>query len=350
MPILDGWRAVAIILVLAFHGLYNSTIFPTSPVHIIAELSGRLGAMGVLIFFCISGYLITTKLLQESRSTGKFSIRNFYIKRSFRILPPLAVYLFTLIILSEIGILSLQAGDWAAPFFLANYIHGSWYTSHFWSLSVEEHFYLFWPACTLIAGFRKSIWVGLTVVIAVAIWRSWELRFLIAHGYQSHVAFTLQHTDMRLDYIMMGCVSALAFNFHPRVGAFVAKLGSPLGLLCLLIALTITTLHLPFDVRSLQATILTLMVCGTSLSNSPLLNKLLANPMMLFIGRISYSVYIWQQLFLGRSSNPMISSPRALPVKYVLVIAVACASYYLVEKPFIRYGRSLLTRNQRSVS
>ncbi len=348
VPILDGWRAVAIMIVLAFHGFYNTALPQHSVLHPIADLAGRVGAMGVLIFFGISGYLITMKLLQEARATGAFSMRNFYIKRVFRILPPLAAYLLVLSILYLAGVVPLRINDWSAPFFLANYFQGSWYTSHFWSLSVEEHFYFVWPACILVAGFRKSLWIGIAVAVIVGFWRSWQIGIRTMHG--DPVAATLQHTDMRLDYIMMGCIAALALNYYPKLGVAFRYIGSTLGLLVMSIALYMSTLHLPFDVRSLQAVILTLMVCSTTVAKSPLLSLLLANPVLLFIGRISYSVYVWQQLFLGPSKNVMISSPYALPIKYALVLATACASYYGVEKPFIRYGRRLIVKTRPAIA
>ena len=342
IPVLDGWRAVAILLVLLFHGLYNSDTGGGRYIRAFSLFAGRTGALGVLIFFCISGYLITQKMLSESSTTGAFSLRDFYIKRVFRIVPPLAVYLAVLVILFAAGVLSLQIGDWSAPMFITNYYPGSWYTSHFWSLSVEEHFYLFWPFCIIVAGWRRAMWIGIAIIVAVGVWRPWELK----HVASVHV---LQHTDMRLDYIMMGCVVALLLEFYPVMDGMLRALGSTLGLLCLFALLVVTTLHLPFEVRSLQAVILTLLVCSSANGNSRLLNLLIANPVMLFIGRISYSLYIWQQLFLGPSTHPIFRSPAALILKFPIVLLVACLSFYFVERPLIRYGRRFIKKQQNTL-
>ena len=345
IPMLDGWRAVAISLVLLFHGFLNSNITGLPRLNAIATLSGRTGALGVLVFFAISGYLITTRLLVESRRRGGVSLRAFYIKRAFRILPPLAVYLLTLCGLSLVGALSLEKGDLAAPVFLANYIGGSWYTSHFWSLSVEEHFYLFWPLCVLLAGWRRAMWVGVALIAMVGVWRPWRL----AHLTGASKARALQHSDMRLDYIMMGCVVALLIEFYPAISTWLARLGSSVGLALLLGTLVLSTHPFAIDLRSVQAVILTSMICASSIASPRWLRMLLTNEVVLFLGKISYSLYIWQQLFLGPSRHPAVESPLALPLKFAASALAAYLSYRWVERPFIRYGREILNRQTASL-
>ncbi len=343
IPILDGWRAVAILLVLLFHGLLNSDLSGSPRLDALSRYAGKSGTLGVLIFFCISGYLITQKLRSESRARGTFSARDFYIKRVFRILPPLAVYLLVLVALFAAGVITLRRGDWAAPIFLTNYItwSSSWYTTHFWSLSVEEHFYLFWPACAILAGWRRALGVGVLVIAVVGIWRPWELHHILDPVLRARA---LQRTDMRLDYIMMGCVVALAIEFYPWTAGMLRRLGGTLGLGLLLLALIVSTRPAWLDLRSFQAAILTLMVCGSSVRNARLPSLLLANPVALYIGRLSYSLYIWQQIILSPSNHALIRSPQALPIKYALVFGVASLSYYLVERPSIALGRDLLQR------
>ncbi len=338
IPILDGWRAVAILLVLLFHGLYNSDTSGNSRLSAMAVIAGRTGALGVLVFFCISGYLITQRLLAESRLTGSFSLRSFYIKRAFRILPPLAVYLIVAVALYLTGVIALRGGDWSAPFFLANYYKGSWYTSHFWSLSVEEHFYLFWPICAILVGWRRAMGVGLALILVVALWRPWELHHVASP------AGTLQHTDMRIDYIMMGAVVALATEFYPWAVNILKLLGSALGLTVLFLLLLASTRPAPVDLRSVQAILLTLIVCASTVADAPLVRFLLTNRPMLFLGKMSYSLYVWQQLFLGRSASNFWDSASLLPLKYAAALLTAYVSYQFVERPFIRYGRTILAR------
>ncbi len=341
VPILDGWRGIAIILVLLFHGFLNSDVIGNRALQKLAILSGRTGALGVLIFFCISGYLITIRLLVEFHSKGRVSLRAFYIKRVFRILPPLVAYLLVLVLLSALGIITLRSQDWAATVFLSNYILGSWYTSHFWSLSVEEHFYLFWPFCVVLAGWRRSFWMGIALVVAVGIWRPWELRHVASQ------ARALQHTDMRLDYIMLGCIIAIGSEFYSTVPKVLRGLGSTLGLAALFLLLIVTNLKSSIDLRSVQAVTLALMVCGSAARDAPVPRALLANRPILFIGKVSYSLYVWQQIFLARMNYQALRSLYALPFKWSLAFAFAVLSYRYVERPFIQYGRELLVQGRQ---
>lgn len=340
IPILDGWRAVAIFLVLMFHGLLHVNSGGSARLQKLIDLSGRTGALGVLVFFCISGYLITQRLVAESRDTGRFSARSFYIKRVFRILPPLALYLLCIGTLALLGIIRLVPRDWSAVCFLANYLQGSWYTTHFWSLSVEEHFYLFWPFCILLFGWRRAMWIGVALIVAVAAWRPWELQ----HHFGAERAAYLQHTDMRLDYIMMGSVLALALRFYPSLTGLLRRLGSNLGFLLLLVLFALSTRTAVVDLRSIQAILLTLLVCSSAIADASLPRALLANPAVLWLGKISYSLYVWQQLFLAPSDNSFWSSLPALPLRYLAALVAAYLSFQLVERPFIRYGRTLLRR------
>jgi peptidoglycan/LPS O-acetylase OafA/YrhL len=341
IPVLDGWRAIAILMVLLFHGLYNSDSTGHTQIQMVSPIVGRLGALGVLVFFSISGYLITQRLLVESSATGLFSIRTFYIKRAFRILPPLAAYLLIVFALFAAGLITLVQRDWSAVVFLTNYIHGSWYTSHFWSLSVEEHFYLFWPACALLLGWRKSMWVGIAIICCVAVWRPWLLH---QASNASDTAGLLQRTDMRIDYIMMGAVMALLIHFYPSLIPVLRTFGSAHGLLSLIVLLLLSTRKAPFDMRSVQAILLTLMVCASTLADSKFSRLLLSNRPMLFLGKVSYSLYIWQQLFLAPTASPRWNSLSLLPLKYLAVLATAYTSYRFMERPFIRYGRTFVTR------
>jgi peptidoglycan/LPS O-acetylase OafA/YrhL len=340
IPMLDGWRAVAILLVLLFHGMYNSDLAGHPWLTGLAVMAGRTGALGVLVFFCISGYLITKRLLLESRLLGMFSIRSFYIKRAFRILPPLAVYLFVAVALYFGGIIALRSGDWSALVFLSNYYKGSWYTSHFWSLSVEEHFYLFWPICAVALGWRRAMWVGVALICAVAVWRPWRLQHVISQ------AGTLRHTDMRIDYILMGAVVALATEFYPWTITVLKWLGRSSGLTVLFLLLLVSTRSTSLDTRTVQAVLLTLIVCASTVANAPLARLVLTNRPVLFLGKVSYSLYVWQQLFLGRTGSTFWDSPYMLPTKYVGALLTAWASYRFVEKPFIRYGRNVIARKK----
>ncbi len=92
----------------------------------------------------------------------------------------------------------------------------------------------------------------------------------------------------------------------------------------------------------MQALLLTLLVCSSAIADASLARALLSNPLVLWLGKISYSLYVWQQLFLAPTDNPFWSSLGALPLRYLGALLAAYLSFQLVERPFIRYGRSLL--------
>src|ERR1700737_1886195 len=148
LPTLDGWRAIAIFSVMLSH----------DRLHHFGPLSTQgfqdPGALGVDIFFAISGILICSRLLTEEHSQGFISRRNFYVRRAFRILPPAAVFLAMLLLLKVTVHFPVALPEvLASLFFVRNYastfLHFQtiypFYTSHFWSLAIEENFYLLLP-------------------------------------------------------------------------------------------------------------------------------------------------------------------------------------------------------------
>lgn len=208
IPSLDGIRAVSVLLVLFPHAGYG---------HIVP------GGLGVTIFFFLSGYLITTLMLGEHNRTGEISILNFYIRRAFRLLPPLFITLAIAYALTWSGNLrggiSLN-GFLAQVFYFANY-YALFFdpgntipagTGVLWSLAVEEHFYIFYPALmVLLLGLpleRRSIAILFAVTcVAVLAWRFHLIQapgFLMERNYSG--------SDTRIDSILYGCILALAFN------------------------------------------------------------------------------------------------------------------------------------------
>jgi peptidoglycan/LPS O-acetylase OafA/YrhL len=347
LPALDGWRAVAILLVLLFHGLFNSDLGNRHWLVRLEEISARTGAMGVLIFFAISGYIITSRLYAESGGQ-RISLRVFYTKRAFRILPPMVVYLLVLVMLFLVHAITLERADWFAPVFLNNYFPASDFTRHFWSLSVEEHFYFFWPLCIVLAGWRRALWVGVGIVAAVAVWRPWELaRLTVGPSDPAYAVMhgdLLAHTDMRMDYIMMGCILALALTFYPWATRLLQAAGSGFGLLVLLVLMLVSTHSFVVDTRSIQAVLIAVAVVGSVKTKSWFSTRVLGNRYMLFLGKLSYSLYLWQQLFLVRSDYAWLRSPLALPLKFAVALGAAYLSYRFVERPMIRRGQVLIAR------
>ncbi len=200
MPTLDGWRAVAILAVLCCHAGW-----PTAAI-------APYGAMGVSIFFALSGFLITRRLMDE----GRIDLASFYRRRAFRILPPIIAYLAVLWMLGFRGQLL------ASLLFVRNYITPTapqaWYTGHFWSLAIEEHFYLLWPASLYVAGFRRARWIAPALALMVAGWRAADLHYNWIGRLDPALRGSLARTDYRLGTLLFGCAIALVWD-DPRVRA-----------------------------------------------------------------------------------------------------------------------------------
>src|SRR5215471_5068557 len=149
IPSLDGIRAVSILMVLMSHfGL--SLHYP----HNLWALANCYGKVGLRIFYVLSGFLITHLLLRERDKAGRISLKNFYLRRAYRILP--AAYLY-MIVVTALFHADFQAKDIVLAFtYLSSY---STYIphslSHLWSLSVEEQFYVVWPAAMAAAAIRE---------------------------------------------------------------------------------------------------------------------------------------------------------------------------------------------------
>lgn len=340
IPTLDGLRAVAIAIVVADHAHHEGKI-------------ALLGSMGVLLFFALSGYLITTRLLAEHAKTGTVSLRNFYLRRAFRILPPAVMYLAVLSVLVALGVAvcstSMIAG---ALFFYANYLNPvgdlGWRAGHFWSLSVEEHFYLLWPLMLITWGVTRGWRTALYVVGAVIVWRVIDHHYHILEAvfHNPNLHWNFAGTDANADALLWGCALAFfKFELKPFM-SMVMAIGS-----AVLLALMVMNVRLPFPPHNadflitMQHFLPAVVLAAIVSCPSSILGRFLELPAMRFIGHLSYSLYIWQQLFLGGPG-------KTLPPVLGVAAAFACAylSYRYVEQPCIALGKRVILRNRSIVT
>ena len=334
MPTLDGWRAISIILVLFNHSNVSVTIPWIGP--FLEQLSVH-GSSGVWIFFAISGVLICGRMLQEEQKHCRISLRNFYIRRAFRILPPAMLFLLTLAILSPIlGTTRLEL--FSSLFFFRNYVLTGlgathWFTGHFWSLAVEEHFYLLLPGIMVFFP-KRRVWVLGGLTCSVIAWRWWEHRVGNDVGYR---------TDLVIDALLISALFAIAAN-NDRCAAYLRRFLAPLSS-AVLLAMYVALLYIkvPFHLV-LQSMILPLVLLGTSQHPGNLIGRFLESALLRWIGRLSYSLYLWQELFFcGRELH----SPLPLgvleqwPLKIVGLFGCACISYYALERPMMRLGHRI---------
>lgn len=342
LPTLDGWRAIAILGVLVSHAS-DQLVGPhgRQPDARLYAFT-QLGALGVDVFFGISGFLITMRLLAEFDARGSLDLRSFYVRRIFRIVPPYVAYLAGATLLA----VTPGPGGWAREvascllFFRNYYPGGGWFTAHFWSLAIEEHFYLLWPVFLAVVAARRLTWAVVFIALAIGGWRTADDHFQILSPLSSGVAF-LQRTDIRLDALLMGCVGALIFTRY-RDGC--VRLLHPGTWTALVLAFVVCVTARPPLSLTLTAIIVPLLLMGTVGRPGTWIGRLLESAIASWIGRVSYSLYLWQQLFLiPGDALPLsrIAPVQMLPLNLLAVFACAAGSYYAIERPLIAAGHRL---------
>jgi peptidoglycan/LPS O-acetylase OafA/YrhL len=333
IPTLDGWRALAILLVLFEHASY----FTFRPVG-----WTQIGTHGVEVFFVLSGYLITGKLLEDG------SLRKFYTRRAFRILPVLFSYLgvaaLTGFVFHRIPVYGSEFA--ASASFVRNYFiypglresGGGWFTAHLWSLSIEEQFYLLWPLLLIKIG--KGNTRG-RFFSAVSFWAFWYFIFRLVQ-----VGRRLQlggwHWMPHLDYtgLVAGCILRIAFSHPPTAAVLQKVLRGRSTFVVLAVLAYIAISHA--QVSKYAPWICAAAVCATLVEPNGLAGRILEVAALRWIGRLSYSLYVWQQLFLGFgvALRPF-GILSVFPINLCALFVVACVSYYAMEKPLMRLGHQL---------
>jgi peptidoglycan/LPS O-acetylase OafA/YrhL len=345
-PALDGIRAVAIVLVLLHHTgaflvpRWQSSFFPG-------------GFLGVDVFLVLSGFLITTLLL-ERRERERRPIATFYLRRVLRLFPALiallvANLLYALVTghgvgdaLRSVVVVGVYMTNWAA---LAG-ISISPYVTHLWSLAIEEQFYLVWPpilygALRLGQSRWRLVWLAGGIALLSAVWR--------LALYQSGDPWLRVYirTDARADALAIGCLLALLpwAALWQRLPAAVRALAGPVSLAVIVAAAAGVQPYAPvlyrggFTVIAVFAAVL----IASALGSEGWLNRVLASRPAVIVGRLSYSLYLWhfgifQIVAAHTASWP--SLPR-VALAWALSFLFAGASYRFVELPALRLKRHL---------
>jgi peptidoglycan/LPS O-acetylase OafA/YrhL len=351
IPSLDGIRACAVMLVFASHALAQASLTGVLP-----------GEFGVTTFFFLSGYLITTLLRLEHEQTGAISFRAFYLRRVLRIFPPFYLALVVATVLWFVGGLPkgppFELGGVAAQaLFLTNYYiiqHGWWTglapgTWIFWSLAVEEHFYLGFPLLYLVLlrfvrgrGRQALILAGLCAVVL-----AWRLLLVLALGAGKDRTYVA--TDTRIDSILFGCILGVFANpvlDRTRIDAGIWKFVLvPLALVGLLVSFVIRD---PWFQQTVAYTLqgICLFPLFIAAVRFPLWGpfEILNLAPVRFIGVVSYSIYLVHPSVLygvaqwtGAFLPPLAQGAIAL----ALTIAIAYGISVAIERPAARLRRRL---------
>jgi peptidoglycan/LPS O-acetylase OafA/YrhL len=353
LPSLDGLRALSIGLVVIGHEMATIPQLP-SWLNTVAPVLSNAG-LGVSFFFVISGYLITHLLLRELTATGTISFYNFYVRRVTRIFPAFYTYLAILGALVECGYVHVRAADFvAAGCFLWNYLPmtSAWWLGHTWSLSVEEQFYLLWPLTLFVLGPRRAVWLAILIIALEPGIRT--ASYFLWPSYRGRIPIML-HT--RADVLMFGCILALLDEcvFLQTILDHLARPAIMTAICSYLFVIDpMVTAHyrgaylLPIGF-SLQSAAIASIVATLKRYPESRVGRVFNFWPVVWFGLISYSVYLWQQMFLT-SQNRTITG--GFPLNVLVTTMVAAASYYWIEKPILRvrprFLRSPAGKFQRS--
>jgi peptidoglycan/LPS O-acetylase OafA/YrhL len=332
IPTLDGLRAVSILAVLVGHAA-GTAGFPSQATAVIANPFVDIAYLGVRVFFVISGFLITGILMNEHRRSGGISLRRFYLRRTIRIFPAYYTFIVGVVVLSIVGLAHVTTSDIIrAVTYTINYDNGrSWDVGHLWSLAVEEQFYLLWPLTLALVGLRRGVNVALAVILLAPVIRTFE--FLALPDARPLIGNTFETTA---DAIAMGCVLALMLDRLVLRAWFRRVIESRWMIPALLVVGLVLNVRTNTGVVigvTLTNLAVALVVARCVLRPNGLAGRFLQLRPLVVIGVLSYSIYLWQQLFLDRTAPAVITT---FPLNLGLVAVAAVASYTLIERPWLR--------------
>lgn len=341
----DGIRGISIIFVLLTHlGLYSflpDNIFMKKHIYMLIS-----GTTGVTIFFALSGFLITRILLIEKSKVGTINLLLFYKKRFLRLLPPLVIFYTAIAFLMFFGkIHTTVIGFLFSIFYLYNFVPNEFYTGelgHTWSLAVEEQFYFTWPFVILLFSKKKTIKIGLLLILIsilfVFLLNNWEYKDSI---YLNNLFKVNRWFFPAVAPIITGSIaSIIIFSLNNKVSKRILNIMVIVGLILYLSPLVYISKYYQISVIIQAIGISSLLVWVFCNQNSFVVNKVLSNRVLSFIGVISYGIYVYQGLFLrtGPSGNLNV---QQFPLNIILVFVVSILSYYLLEKPVLKYKKRL---------
>ena len=384
MPALDGLRGLAIVMVMLHHFLAVYTSHDTLVRRLISN-AGKFGACGVDLFFVLSGFLITGILYDAKGSKHYF--RNFYARRSLRIFPLYYGVLLVIFVVIPLvrpftdpaaqAVASRQGWLWTyCPNFLISWLNdwpfeGGWLRlNHFWSLAVEEHFYLMWPAVVFVFARRGLLriaggCVAVGLLVKAALWSTGHYG-TYAPNEQAIYTFTFS----RIDVLAAGCF--LAIFARGGAGCWLklkraSVIGLPLFGVLLIACLRINPEMTGAVTGTLGFTIFagffaSLLVLSLATDSRSIWGRFLHSRTMIFFGKYSYGLYVFNSvlgLFFEKMRDRFISrhvhSYMLSMVIYIIAagsitVAAAYLSWHVYEKHFLKLKRFFTARNSRPVA
>jgi peptidoglycan/LPS O-acetylase OafA/YrhL len=358
LPSLDGWRALSIVLVLGAHTALT-TGFPQrleGPFHHLFD-----GHMGVRFFFVVSGLLITWLMLGEERKTQKVNLRNFYARRALRILPVYFAFLIVAGIIQYFTTCDHDFTTWIANLTFTRdfFPGGNTLSNHFWSLAVEEQFYLLWPFLFvwLAPAVRTRIMPFLVVAaILVAFLNRCLWKFLLSDAPLWGNLFHEWSFFNNVDSLAIGCMAAIWLAADQRgLRSLLTSRPRRVVLVGVLMLMEPYVMHWLTDRawmppvlksvgwafwcglgRTFQSAGFVMLALQSIMLPSWGLYRCLNWRPVASLGVLSYSIYVWQNIFCAKPAKFGLTDPwwMTYPLWLVPAFAAAILSYHFLEKPF----------------
>jgi peptidoglycan/LPS O-acetylase OafA/YrhL len=341
IPSLDGIRAISILMVCYGH-LSGTRHFPVS-ITAYGRWCGDVAHLGVLVFFVISGFLITSLLMSEREMTGAISLKRFYLRRIVRIFPAFYAFVLVMAIATLSGVVHLTGRDFAyALTYTVNVEpNRSLQIGHLWSLSVEEQFYLLWPLTLLALRERRALIVAVAAIFLAPWVRVAILEWIFRVDPHSLNGMLTSFPAM-CDYLAAGCALALLRPWLLTRPWYLQLTASPwLALAIPLVLLINRAGSHPVAIlvgSPLMNVCIALLIESSTRHASSWAGRFLNWKPVAFLGVLSYSLYLWQSPFLDHRSSAWMS---AFPQNLMFAFLAALSSWFLVERPFVRLRRRL---------
>ena len=338
----DGLRGIAVLMVLAGHTAANYQPFSVEAHRWLGAFANA--SFGVRLFFVLSGYLITSLLLDERARTGRISLLAFYRRRAVRILPAFYVFLAAILVLQiwhSFGVtpsaaLAAATHTWNyAWLWITAPASGEWTLGHLWTLALEQQFYLFWPGLLIGLGTRRAGWAALALIVWCPLAR--VATYFLMPGQRGHLGMMF-HTA--IDSLMIGCLAALLVQ-NEKIRAVLIRHGTAGAITGFTWALGLSPLMgelvRGFPVVAgftLDALAAAWIIAWLHHRSPPVAAGLLEKGILPWLGALSYSLYLWQQVFLS-PSGWLAEGNIVLP--WLGAIGAAWISYTCIEKPALRW-------------
>ena len=320
LPSLDGLRAISILIVIFSHIInvrlnYKNTIID--------------GGLGVQVFFVISGFLITSLLIKEKVKNKYISLPKFYIRRALRIFPVAYLFILVVFMLDKIFKLAIPDSDYySAIFYFKNFVSHTWYLNHYWSLSIEEQFYLIFPFLLSSVKLKNYIIICFLLLLLGPV-----INLLAFHDYFYQKYFLILSNLFSYNSIVFGSLTAvLLFKFQ---FSFLKSKWCNNLLFCFLIVMS-NLVHPLFAGEWIRLALISALIVKNISYGKDMFYRFLNLGFIKYIGLLSYSLYIWQQLFT--SNMPWENAfpyGGSIILNFVLLFIIAYLSYNYFEKPFL---------------